>query len=380
MVACHYPALFDCIVQKSKCRGRTGRAGVFKSHFRQDMRNRVPSCRCGSQAEIHNSEWNVQSSAGFPCNKLSDSCDLERRSFNCFGNYVKRLIPDGFESNFHDAGTGNADINRTFRFTGSAECAGHERIVFNCIGKNHEFGASESVGGSCCLSCPFDDLSHFTYSVHIDSCTSRRHVYTGAQQFRLAHNLRDGGKQSFIGFCCTFVHQCGKTAEKVDSDFFGGAVQRSCDRNGITLGNHADRSNADSFIDDRNAKFLFNLFSSMNQIPRCVTYFVIYPVCAAIRLRFGAVQKIDPQCDCTDIKIFFLNHPHRLEYFTCFNHGFSSSDTVHCVKNIHSLHMNGHLQFITYGLKFSVNLFKAQVGAIQVNNHHHCKITVKNCL
>ena len=67
-------------------------------------------------------------------------------------------------------------------------------------------------------------------------------------------------------------------------------------------------------------EFRLNILAGAHQAVRLAANFLINPFRTFPGVRIGTVQKVDSQGDRPDIKIFLLDHSHRLEDFTCLDH------------------------------------------------------------
>ena len=320
MVAGHDPAFFHRVVEQRKRSCRTRRTGVLQSHLGQDMGHGIAPRRSRRKAQVDDPERDVQPLARFLGHQLPDAGNLEGSALDCFSHDVERRAFYMLQCHFHDTGPGNADVDRAFRLPDAAERAGHERIVLHRVRENDKFGAAQAVLVCRQFRRSFDDFAHFLHGVHVDSGPCGSHVDAGAKEFRLAQHLRDRSQQAFVRQGSAFVHQRRIPAEEIDADFRRRPVKRQCDRTGVVLADQADRRHADPFVHDRDSEFRLDLFAGLHKIAGSPADLFIYAFRASVCVPVRTVQQVNPQRDRADIEVFLLDHVHRLEDLSCFNH------------------------------------------------------------
>ena len=87
-----------------------------------------------------------KSSRGFASNQFTCARQFEREFLDRLRQFLQRKISIGVPDCMMDhARTGNADIDHGFSFTDTVKSAGHERIVFDGIGKTNKLRTRESA-------------------------------------------------------------------------------------------------------------------------------------------------------------------------------------------------------------------------------------------
>ena len=113
------------------------RAALLKTHFFQNMRNRIADRRCGRQRKVHNAERHAEPFCRFFGDKLTDAGDFKRSFLNRVRNVCNIAVRDFRQRRAHHAGTGNADIDDTVRLARTVERPRHKRVVFRRVAKDH---------------------------------------------------------------------------------------------------------------------------------------------------------------------------------------------------------------------------------------------------
>ena len=101
----------------------------------------------------------------------------------------------------------------------------HKGIVIRRIAENDQLRTAERAVFRGSSRRFLDHLSHAAHGVHIETGAGGTHIYRAAYPLRPRERLGDGVDQQRLRLCHAFCDQRGVSADKVDADFLGRAVQ-----------------------------------------------------------------------------------------------------------------------------------------------------------
>ena len=141
------------------------------------------------------------------------------------------------------------------------ECTCHERVIIRRVAEYNQLRTAEGIIVLRCLCGCHNHLAHQTDCIHVKTCLGRTDIDGAAHTVGAGKCLRDRADQKLFRRCHSLGNQCGIAADKVDAYFFRCLIK--CFRNlykilALLAGASTyqrDRSNRDTFIDDRNPKF-----------------------------------------------------------------------------------------------------------------------------
>ena len=312
MVTCHNAALLDRIVEKGKCCGGTVGTTDFQAHFLQDPGNRVAHSGSGSQGEVHNTEGNIQPFACLNTYDLTHTGNTEGGLLDGLGHHIKGLALHTLQGMVDNTGAGNAHIQFHLRLAHTVEGTGHKGVILHRVGKDHQFGTAQAILVCGDLGGFLNDSAHLGYGIHVDTGLGGAHIDAGADALRGLHGFGNRVHQDPVTLGTTLLHQCGETADEVDTAFLCCLVHGDSQGHiGVGIagiahnGNGGDRN---TLIDDRNTKLPFDLLAYLHQVLRPAGDLVIDPLGASLHILMGAIQQADTHGDGADVQVALVDH------------------------------------------------------------------------
>ena len=266
------------------------------------------------------------------------------------------------------------------------ESPGHERIVIRSVAQHHELCTAQRIFLFRGLGCLFHDFPHQTYGIHVYACLRTAYVDGTAYSLGPCQSFRDGFYEQSVAHGHSFRNHGRIPSEEIHSYGFGGLVQchgylyivlrspaRRCAHKGY-------RGDGDSLVHYRNPVFHGYVFSSLRQFS-CHPYdFGLYVRAYFIHRIGGTVQQADAHCDGTDIEVFLLDHPVRLDDFVDVDHKPESLYPVHFFENIFALAFYLDADIGPQGLQIRGYLMEVFGDVSGIDYHHHVEIPLDDGL
>ena len=371
VVAGHHPALLDRIVEHGQRRRRAGRATALNAHFFENVRHAVTDHRRRCQGEVDDAKRCIEPLARFQRDQLADAGDLEGHALDRFGHDVELLATHFFQRGLDHARAADANVDGFLRFADAMKRPSHEGIVLDGIGKDDEFGATQTIPVCRQLSRLLDNLPHFTDGIHVDAFLGGADIDRGADALRHGQRLGNRTDQDAVALAVAFLHQRGKAADEIHPERTGGLVERTRESHVIVVVRRAShqrhRRDGDSFVDDRNAEFEFELIADRDQIFGIAADFLVDPAPRFFSVRIAAVEQRNPHGDGADIQLLLIDHLDRFKNIK----GIHGSDPVHRVENILALHADGNTEPLAQTIQPRLEFVDADRHASKIDEHDH---------
>ena len=116
-----------------------------KSHFLENMRNRVAYFGRGRKRKVHYTELGIKPAAGLFCDKLTYARNLKRCFLYDFRNRVYAFALGFGNGVLDDSGPGYAHVDDSVALARAVEGARHERIILHGVTESDEFRAADAV-------------------------------------------------------------------------------------------------------------------------------------------------------------------------------------------------------------------------------------------
>ena len=201
------------------------------------------------------------------------------------------------------------------------ESTSHERVVLWCVAENNKLRRTNALAVSGQL-CRFqNDVAHNADSIHVNTASGRADIDGRAQTGCYIQCFRNGTNQFQIAGTESLVYQCGISADKVDTAGFRSTLQSLCKLYRAILracsSEHCNRCNSNTLVDDRNAVFLFNFFTSFYQLFCFACDFVIDFIASLIDIGIDTIQQRNSHGSGSNIQALILNHADGFENIPC---------------------------------------------------------------
>ena len=210
------------------------------------------------------------------------------------------------------ARSADANADDLIRLSYAVKSPSHKRIVPRRIAEYHQFGAAQCLLIPCQFSRTLDYLSHFAYTIHIDSRFRRTEIHGRANEICGSKCLRNGINQDTIAMRKSFFHQCGKTTDKIDTDLFCGPVHRFCYRyvciRPAGIRSNSNRRDRYTLMNNRNSVFGFNILTGFYQKFRRFCNLVIHIPAKLFHIGMCAIPQRNPHRDRPHIELVLRDH------------------------------------------------------------------------
>ena len=120
----------------------------FDAHRLEDLGDGVALGGRGSEREVDDADRDAEAPRGLAGDELADARDLERRRLDRLGDGGEvGVLGQRVDDRADHAGAGDADVDDLVGLAGAVDGAGHERVVLDHVGEDHELGAADAVVG-----------------------------------------------------------------------------------------------------------------------------------------------------------------------------------------------------------------------------------------
>ena len=133
----------------------------------------VTYCWRWCQGQIDDAKWFTKATGSLLRYQLTNACNFKCSTFNRFCYNVKWFPTNCFKCMFYNAWARYTYGNSAITFGYTEESTRHKWIIFYRITKNNKFSTTKCIIIFSKVSCLFNDNTHFTYGVHVDTCFRR---------------------------------------------------------------------------------------------------------------------------------------------------------------------------------------------------------------
>ena len=102
------------------------------------------------------------------------------------------------QSGFHNARSGNTDIDDHITLGDAMESTGHKGIIIGGIAEDDKLGAAERISVGRALGCFFNRASHEAHCIHVDASPGRSDIDRAADTVCHGQSLRYGFDQESV--------------------------------------------------------------------------------------------------------------------------------------------------------------------------------------
>ena len=212
----------------------------------------------------------------------------------------------------HDAGTGDADVERVVGLPDPVMGAGHERAVLRDVGEDRQLGAADAfvraVGQVC------DDVTDLDDGVHVDPGQGGGQIQKSADAFGLGECLGNRIDKVFLGCGGAFLNHGSETTQEIDVGFLGGHVEGfgELDRGDrLTrqgLQKQRGRRDRDPSVRDGDAVLLLQSVGAVVEQLAFLDDSCLGLLDQPVQVPIHAILQVDAQCDGTDIEMMIQRH------------------------------------------------------------------------
>ena len=206
----HDAAFLHLVVEHSQSGCGSGSTRLLYADAFENIGYGVAYGRCRGQREVDDAEGNIQSTAGFLGNELSDARNLERRLLDGLAEALEvgggvliilvnlHLLIHLLEGVFHYAGARDTDVDDGVGLAHAVEGAGHEGVVVGGIAEYDELRRTDALlvfGGFGRI---LHDVAHQPDGIHVDAGLGGAHVDAGANHVGSGECLGNGADEQLI--------------------------------------------------------------------------------------------------------------------------------------------------------------------------------------
>jgi len=191
------------------------------------------------------------------------------------------------------------------------EGACHKGVVLGGVAKNNQLGGADALPVRRSLGGVHNHAAHNPHGVQIDPRLCGADVHRGADEFRLAQRLGNGGDKLTVAGGKTLLHQGGIPADKVDAHLFGRAVQGVGVPHHVPSGSarqYGDGGHRNALVDNGDSVLLLDFIAGPHKLPGPGGDFVVHLLAGARNIAVHAVQQRNTHGDGADVQVLLLNH------------------------------------------------------------------------
>ena len=344
----------------------------------QNVCDGVTQLRGGSEGEVDDAEGNTEALRSHFTHELSGAGDLEGGFLDLFGYLIEGGSLQGTEGAIDHTGSGYADGNDAVRLLDAVEGAGHEGVIADGVGEDHELGAADGATVLGKLGCLLDDSSHLRGRIHVDAGAGGGDVDRGTHQVRLCQGFRDGTDECLFGGGSALFNERRVATNEVDASGGCRTVQRAGDVHGVSVDaghDERDRGHGDALVDDRDAELGLDSLAHLNQLRGAGGHEVIDGFSRGFHGGSRAAEERNAHGHGADIETVFLDHLDGVENtdsIEAIKHdSLSFLDLIHGGEQRFRLHANGLLGRFTHGVHSVLNFADAHLILVEFNPQDH---------
>ena len=331
----HETSLLNRVVEQRE--GRDGAVGAdgFQTHLLEDVSHGVTDLGGGCQGEVDDVELHAQALGGEGADQLAHAGNLEGRLLNFFRAGVEGFAAHLLQGAVHHAGAGDAHGDGGVCLLHAVEGAGHEGVVADGVGEDHELGAAEAVRVGGQVGGGADGFAHELDGAHVDAGTGGADIHGGADHVGLGEGAGNGANQLFVGGGHALIDEGAEAAHEVHAHGFGRRVEGAGELHVVLVigctGHQRDGGDGDALVDNRDAELGLDAFADAHEVCRAGGDLLVNLAAGYFAVGVGTVEQGDAHGDGADIEFFFLDHADGFENIAV-HHG-GRLEGVHCLED-----------------------------------------------
>ena len=316
----------------------------FQAHLLEDVSHGVTNLGGGCQREVDDVELHAQALGGEGADQLAHASNFEGRFLNLFCAGVEGCSAHLLQGAVHHAGAGDAHRNGGIGLLHTVECAGHEGIVADGVGEDHELGTAEAVRLRGQVGGGADGFTHELDGAHVNAGAGGADVHRGADHVGLCERSRDGANQLFVGGGHALIDEGTEATDEVHAHSLGRCVEGASELHVVLVlgctGHQCDGGDGDALVDNRDTELGFDAFADTHEVGRAGSNLLVDFAAGYFAVGVGAVEQGDAHGDGADIEFFFLDHADGFENIAVHHDG--RLEGVHCLEDGLGLNTNLH--------------------------------------